>query len=306
MIQKREISICVCTFRRPRFLERLLMRLQKLQYPPNFIINIIIVDNDDQRSGLQVVNRIKSLGGLPIEYHHEPERSIALARNRAVANACGELVAFIDDDEFPDPNWLLELTSCFDRYMIDGVLGPVIPHFENDPPKWVKRGKLCERPSHPTGVVIDHDDMRTGNALLKRSLFLEDEFPFDPKWGTIGGGDTDFFERMVSRGKKFIWCNEGFVYETVPQERLRRSYFIRRALARGLVNSKKAPLLSLATAKSLAGFLLYTPVLPLALLLNQQIFMKFLISDCDHIGRLLGLIGINPVKERPYESLREG
>lgn len=217
----------------------------------------------------------------------------------------GELIAFIDDDEFPDPNWLVEHAHCLERHSADGVLGPVIPHFDFDPPAWLVKSKLCERPRHATGTVISHDDMRTGNALIKRRLFLEDEFPFDPKWGIIGGGDTDFFERMVERGRRFIWCDEGLVHETVPSERLRLSYYLRRALSRGFVNSKKAPFLSLSTAKSIVAVILYPLLLPFAPVLGLKTFYGLLIGGCDHAGRLLGLLGINPVRERPYKSLRQ-
>jgi hypothetical protein len=38
--------------------------------------------------------------------------------------------------------------------------------------------------------------------------------------------------------------------------------------------------------------------LPLTLLCGQHIFMKYGIRFCDHLGRLLALIGINPIRER--------
>jgi glycosyltransferase involved in cell wall biosynthesis len=303
---RHEISICICTFRRPALLARLLGELQAQRDDELYALRVIVADNDDARSALPVVESAKPGLGLPVEYVHEPERNIALARNAAVAKASGDLVAFIDDDEFPAGDWLPSLVRCLDRMDVDGVLGPVRPHFEGDAPAWLVKSGLCERPAPATGTVIGPRDMRTGNALVKRALFLEDESPFDPAYGTIGGSDVIFFERMVARGRTFRWCNEGAVYESVSGERLTGSYYVRRALARGLGNSKRAALLSLPTLKSLAAFLVYTPLLPVMFVAGKHVFMKWLIRDCDHLGRLLGLAGIRPVEGRPYESLRKG
>src|ERR1051325_8420557 len=85
----------------------------------------------------------------------EPRQNIALARNMAVANAKGDFIAFIDDDELPGGEWLLTLFSAYQQYGVDGVLGPVKPRFDEPPPKWVVDGRFCERPSYPTGFVID-------------------------------------------------------------------------------------------------------------------------------------------------------
>lgn len=297
------ISICICTFRRPALLTRLLRELQAQRDDALFACRVVVVDNDDSRSAWAVVEQMRPTLGMPIQYLHEPERSIARARNAAVANATGDLVAFIDDDEFPAKDWLKALVQSYDRFKVDGVLGPVLPHYEEPPPRWLIKSGLCERPTHATGTDIGPKDMRTGNALLKRDLFLEDESPFDLKYGIIGGSDVLFFERMVSRGRTFKWCNEGIVYESVTGERLKGSYYVRRAFARGLGNSKRARPLSMLTVKSLAAFMIYTPLLPFSLILGKHVFMKLLISDCDHFGRLLGLAGINPVKGRPYESV---
>jgi hypothetical protein len=98
---------------------------------------------------------------------------------------------------------------------------------------------------------------------------------------------------MLERGSIFIWCNEAVVYETVPPERFTRSYYLKRALLRGAVNSKKTSLFTLDILKSLIAFLLYTVTLPIFLLMGQHIFMQYLIKDCDHIGKLLGVFKVN-------------
>ena len=89
---------------------------------------------------------------IPIKYCTESQQNIPLARNKAVENAEGDLIAFIDDDEFPIKRWLLTLFEALNKYGADGVLGPVKPHFENEPPQWVVQGKFYERAQLPDGL----------------------------------------------------------------------------------------------------------------------------------------------------------
>ena len=91
---------------------------------------------------------------VPIQYGVEPEKNLALARNRAVESAEGTFVAFIDDDEFPSADWLVQLYEACHLFKADGVLGPVNPHFEEAPPPWLVQSGVVQRPRHPTGQVL--------------------------------------------------------------------------------------------------------------------------------------------------------
>jgi glycosyltransferase involved in cell wall biosynthesis len=67
-------------------------------------------------------------------------------RNTAVAHATGDFIAFIDDDEFPADDWLIQLRATCDRYKAAGVLGPVRPHFDEPPPAWIIKGGFLRTP----------------------------------------------------------------------------------------------------------------------------------------------------------------
>src|SRR5262249_5735668 len=156
---------------------------------------IIVIDDDREQLGQPVVKEFSERAVLPVTYRCEPRRNIALARNLAIALGKGDFVAFIDDDEFPVNNWLHSLLSVAQEHAVAGVLGPVRPHFDQAPPRWLVKGKFCERPEHQTGTKMPGDRCRTGNVLLRRTLFPEDTVPFDPKFAS-GGEDKDFFIRM--------------------------------------------------------------------------------------------------------------
>jgi len=93
-----DVSICIATYRRPEGLSRLLDSLERLKLPTGVRVEIIVVDNDYNASAASIVlSRSSSLE--PIHYCVEPRRNIALARNRALVEASGEWILFIDDDE---------------------------------------------------------------------------------------------------------------------------------------------------------------------------------------------------------------
>lgn len=291
------IVVCVCTFRRAGLLKRLIAELEKQQTESRFTFSVVITDNDSEQSALPVVREIQSQSPLKIDYCVEKEANIALARNKAVEHAAGDFIAFIDDDEFPSDQWLLRLFQTCEEYKAAGVLGPVRPHFEQTPPQWIVRGGFCERPEYLTGTVVNWNQARTGNVLLRKSIFGKDPQPFDPKFRN-GGEDVDFFLRMNREGHVFRWCNEAPAYEYVPANRLTRSYMLKRAMLRGK-NGLKLPKGRLASIfKSLVAVPVYTAALLPTLVAGQHWFMKYCIRLCDHLGKLLAVVGINPVKER--------
>lgn len=295
------ITICICTYRRPELLKKLLDKLGMQITNSLFSVSVVVVDNDKDESGAGVVHNAQLSAPFSIEYLIEPEQSISLARNRAVKNAKGDLIAFIDDDEFPDDCWLLRLYQTLIDSSSDGVLGPIKPFFDNVPPTWLVKSGILDRKSLRTGEFLSNpNDTRTGNVLIDKSLFNEKNDYFDPRYGKTGGGDVDFFNRMMLKGFRFVFCNEAVVYETVPPERQKRSYYTKRAFTRGMTTAMYAPFLSLGSLKSLAAIFIYSAALPLAFLIGQHYFMKYLIKDCDHIGKILKYLGIEIVKNRPY------
>ena len=121
--------------------------------------------------------------------------------------------------------------------------------------------------------------------------------PFDPRFDN-GGEDIDFFRRMTSRGRIFVWCDEAVVYETVPANRLTRSYMLKRGLLRGRNILKHRERRWRYIAVSLAAVPVHAALLPVATLLGQHVAMRHLVSLSDHVGRLLAMLGLSAVTTR--------
>lgn len=291
------ISVCVLTFKRPKYLERLLEHLRTQQTEGKFTYSVVVTDNDVAASAKDLVAKFTQIGNGPVLYCVESQQNIACARNKAVSNATGEYIAFVDDDEYPSEQWLLNLyRTCADA-SVSGVLGPVKPYFDYDPPNWAVKGKFYERPSHATGMVLDWSQTRTGNVLFKRAILPSDELPFRVEMGSAGS-DMDFFRRMMVRGHKFVWCEEAGVFEVVPPSRCSRTYLLKRALLRGS-NFHKHPTDRLKNVvKSIVAVPCYAVALPFLALGGGHVLLKYLIKICDHGARLLGFVGVHLVTQR--------
>ncbi len=287
------ISVCVCTYKRPQLLQRLLTEVIRQETDGLFSFSIVVADNDEARSAEATVAEIGRASAIPVKYCVEARQNIALARNKVVENADGDYLAFIDDDEFPAPQWLLSLFRTCTAYKVDGVLGPVKRHFDQVPPAWLAKSQFYERRVNPTGMRVDWQEARTGNVLLKRGMLIGDAAPFRPEFRA--GEDQDFFRRKMEEGRSFIWCAEAEAFETVPPVRWKRTYLLRKALLRGATAALQ-PNGFLSITKSVLAVPLYALALPPALLLGQHRFMTLLVKLCDHAGKLLMLVGINPIR----------
>ena len=103
---------------------------------------------------------------------------------------------------------------------------------------------------------------------------------------------------MIERGHRFVWCNEAVAYETVPPIRWDKKIMMQRALLRGKNTLKHADIKFLGLLKSLLAVVAYGLALPFLALAGMHLFMRYLIKLCDHLGKLLAVLGINPVRER--------
>src|SRR5207244_3881679 len=98
--EPQHITVCVCTYKRPRLLKRLLDEVGRQESDGRFTYSIVVADNDHLQSGKEVVSNFAAASKVRVQYCVEARQNIALARNKAVENATGDFVAFIEDDEF--------------------------------------------------------------------------------------------------------------------------------------------------------------------------------------------------------------
>ena len=226
------VAICVATHCRPSGLERLIRGLAKLELTRSSpsAVTIVVADNDPAASARATCEALRSAIRWPIEYVHEPRRGIPFARNACVngaRRARAELLAFIDDDEVPEPAWLDELLCVMHDTGAAIVTGPVLPAFEEDVPAWIQRGGFFDRERHETGALQER--AVTGNVLLRIDLLAGMPTPFDERKPLSGGTDTHLFRRLIVSGARIVWADDAIVHEFNPSTRLTAKWLMRRA-----------------------------------------------------------------------------
>lgn len=226
-----EVSVCICTYKRPALLLQLLESLAKQTFPLASF-EVIVIDNDQSATARQVIMQTaQRYPALAVRYEIEPTQGIAYARNKSVALATGALLAFIDDDEWAVSHWLSDLVASMAKPEVDAVLGPVIPQYPAGTRAWVIKSRFFERPRFTTGTFIGSNTCRTGNALVKAYwLKSRQPMPFDERLAQSGGEDFEFFKWLEGQGGKFMWCDTAEVNEIVPISRQTLGYMLERGL----------------------------------------------------------------------------
>lgn len=232
-VPDRRVSVCVATCGRPFGLGNLLGALEVLEIPAGVMLQVVVIDNDPGGPAKAVCDEVVERHAYPLRYVVEKNRGIPFARNAALAVALSDsdFVAFIDDDEAPEPDWLAELLRVQDFYKADVVTGPCLPHYAEPPPHWIVEGEFYERPRYPTGTLC-HVAF-TGNALVRSVVFESFDRHFDDAMALSGGEDEEFFTRVVAAGFRIVWADNAIVHESVPASRLTVGWILQRGFRVG-------------------------------------------------------------------------
>ena len=303
-----QVSICVITYKRPEGLTRLLEGLNQLHFSriPEPDISVVLVDNDVNQSAYPVYASLQARFKYGLTYTVESRRGISHARNCSVncAQSDSQFIAFIDDDEVPEPTWLEELLVVQDTYQADIVHGPVLPNFQSDVPSWVREGNFFAPRRYDTGHRLDA--AYTHNLLVRAELLKARQPVFDERFSLTGGEDSYLFRTLHHQGCRLVWANEAVVHEWVPSTRTTMKWILMRAYRgclsyttweREVKGSIRLKLLS--CLKGMAQIGMGLCLLGPSVFLSNYLRMKALLNIYQGAGRLSGLIGIN------YEEYKE-
>ena len=295
-----KVAICVTTYLRPQGLARLLEHLDTLRFEKSPVpdLEVVVVDNDPEGSAAAVCEEWKSRIRWPLRYEHETRRGVSQARNRAVAaTRDADFIAFIDDDEVPEPAWLDELLHVQAAYDADVVSGPVLERFEDGAPDWVRRGRFFEPRRFPTGHR--HIDPGAGNVLIRTKALEGMDPPFDERFALTGGEDTHLFLRLANAGRVMVWANDAVAHEYIPRSRTRAKWILLRvyrgantwsACEREFHPTLRAS--GMRAAKGVARIAAGVALFPVSWLFGRHMVVRSLWYVCFGAGNLAGMAGL--------------
>lgn len=223
-------SVCIATFKRPILLRKLIKSLYDQKKIDEIILEIIIVDNDIEKSAKEIVSEFSDTSSVTISYYEQPIQNISLTRNMAIDKSSGHYIAIIDDDETADNYWIRNLIDTILRFNADVVFGYVIPVFDSNIAQWMKQREIYFNLMGKTGdPPLGY---YTTNCMIKASNVRKLNLRFDPEYG-LGGSDGVFFDLLSEYKFKFVVCREAITYEVVPKYRAKLKFIFNRDFHRG-------------------------------------------------------------------------
>lgn len=230
------ISIVVCTYNRAAILERALDTLDHQQTDGTFTYDIVVVDDASSDDTPRVVRGFAAKSAVSVKYIIADGRGIAQARNCGIEATNSPWIAFFDDDQLADPDWLRELYACAlekGAACVGGIRRLALTHRQLAGLSATSRRVLGE---------IDYGDKTqkcgsktfpaAGNLLIARSL-LDEVGNFDSNL-IRGGEDIEIAHRIRFAGYDAWFTPKSIVYHIAPPYRLKSRYLVWASLRGGV------------------------------------------------------------------------
>jgi len=223
------VTIAICTWNRADLLEQTLVGMRKLRIPENVEWELLVVNNNCTDHTQDIIARHE--GSLPLRYVVEERQGQSHARNRAIREARGEFLVWTDDDVLVSEDWLeAYINAARDNPQASFFGGTILPWYENDPPKWLRRnikhfGKaLCVRHLGDEVRPLENSEKIAGANMAFRMNALK-EYEYDPELSRIGAKlagceDHELIDRMREDGHTGMWVGTSVVQHFIPKERM--------------------------------------------------------------------------------------
>ena len=182
------VSVIVCSCNGGRTIRQCLEALARLQYPD---YEVIVVDDGSTDDTATIA------GGFNVQLISTENRGLSCARNAGLRSSTGEIVAYIDDDAYPDPHWLNYLVHTFTTTCHAGVGGPnLLP-----PEDGTVAQCVASAPGGPTHVLLTDEvaEHIPGCNMAFRAHHLREIGGFDRQF-RIAGDDVDICWRLQEKG----------------------------------------------------------------------------------------------------------
>jgi len=248
-----DFTVAICTYngakRFPEVLERLraceqgtkLTQVDRAQ----IFWEVLVVDNNSADNTAKVVQDYQADWPIsfPLRYCFEPQQGLAFARQRAVMEARGKFIGFLDDDNLPNSDWIATAYAFGETHPLAGAYGGQIHgDFEVEPPSQFKKIAsflaIVERGSTPFVYQRHQGILPPGSGLVVRKQAWCENVPIRLfLTGRIGGSmlASEDLEALlyIQKGGWEIWYNpEMEIFHKIPYWRMERNQLI--SVVRGI------------------------------------------------------------------------
>jgi glycosyltransferase involved in cell wall biosynthesis len=218
---------------------------QIIKPEPEHGVEIIVVDNNSGDQTPLVIREAMASTPFKMRYVFEKEQGISAARNRAIDEAKGDYLAFLDDECVVNRDWLMVALSTIGEFRPCFIGGPYFGAFlPGNRPGWfkVEYGNAYFLSYHYERGFQNTFLASSGNMFVRRDVF--DAVRFDVAMGPVGnqlklGEETNLQERYLATHstEKVFYEPRLIVHHFILPVKLRLSYAVQRAFQAGLSHS---------------------------------------------------------------------
>jgi glycosyltransferase involved in cell wall biosynthesis len=199
---------------------------------------VLIVDNNSTDNTADIVRDCQSnwLPQCQLRYVFESQQGAAIARRRAIHEANGQIIAFLDDDNLPAPNWVAAAHTFAQTHPNAGAYGSrILPDYEVEPPQNFQRISHY-LPTMERKNAFRYDSYKRGlpvgaGLVIRKQVWLDlvtDQIVQGPvgKGFSLKGEETEALS-YIKQSSWEIWYNpEMTIVHKIPKWRLERDYLV--------------------------------------------------------------------------------
>ena len=194
------VSVVVCCYNARNTLEECLQSLSALEYP-NY--EVVVIDDGSTDGSHLIAEK------FPVRCLRTPNRGLSAARNLGIAEARGEMVAFIDSDAYADPDWLYYMISALEEHGASAVGGPNL----SPPADGFTAQCIDQAPGNPTCVLVDNERAEhipgCNMAFRKKAFDLAGLFDAQHR---AAGDDVDLCWRLLVADQQIVYHPSAVVW----------------------------------------------------------------------------------------------
>ncbi len=283
-----KIVVGICTYNRNKMLNICLDKLVEMKIPADVQVEVVVIDGSRNFAAKELVLSKNVEGKIKFYYFSFLAGCIAAARNKVLKEVKAlnpDYIAFIDDDEYPDENWLVNSYGLLHETGAKVVTGPSVAKFVDDDlqevsvPAWLSKNSIFRRkPNRKNGHVCT--TCATNNVLVRADVIDELGLSFDETYKRMTGEDLDFFSQISAAGHKIVWCRDAIAYEFIGAKRANLRFILDRNYNNGylkIFSKRKNNCFSCFNiVETLVNLFVFALIFPFSVFLGPVVFVEAL------------------------------
>jgi len=250
-------TVAICTHNRAAELKEALFSLLAQRFKGSY--EVIVVDNCSTDHTKRVVEEFRNMVNIPVRYIYEGRLGLSVARNRALREARGEYVLFLDDDATASEHWIDGIVSLFESDRRIGCVGGKIePAWEGGEPPWLppENRSLYSILNYAEDIVeMVRPAVPFGANMAFRKSVFDAVAPFREDLGRVGNNllsseESELIERIRALYSVYYTPYASVVHK-IPRSRISKKWLLRRIYWQGVSKAVASPRKTAIFVKSL-------------------------------------------------------